>query len=434
MITVAIILLVLLALMGAPLYAIILGAAALGFYTLEIELAVLHIDIYQLSNSVVLMALPLFTFAGFLLSESKTADRMLRLSQAAFGWMPGGMAFVSLIACAFFTALTGGSGVTIVALGALLLPALVKGNYPEKFSLGLVTSSGSLGLLLVPSVPLLIYGIIAQQMSQQLDMPPVEIVDLYLAGLVPALLMIVLMYGYCVWAMRGAAKTGHPVPRQAFDFRELVDALWEARWELPLPLVVLGGIFSGFLVVSEAAAVTALYVLVVEVFLYREITLRKLPGIMRESMIMVGGILLILAVAMAFTDYLVYAGVPEKLFTLIQTHVESKITFLILLNILLLLLGALLDIFAALVIMVPLILPVALRYGIDPVHLGIIFVANMQIGYITPPVGMNLFIASYRFRKKVTELFAATIPFMLVLIIALLMITYIPQLSLWLVR
>ncbi len=434
MITIAILLLILLALMGAPLYAIILGAAALGFYTLDIELAVLHIDIYQLSNSVVLMALPLFTFAGFLLSESKTADRMLRLSQAAFGWMPGGMAFVSLIACAFFTALTGGSGVTIVALGALLLPALVKGNYPERFSLGLVTSSGSLGLLLVPSVPLLIYGIIAQQMSQQLDMPPVEIVDLYLAGLMPALLMIVLLYGYCVWATRGAAKAGHPIPRQPFDFRELVDALWEARWELPLPVVVLGGIFSGFLVVSEAAAVTALYVLVAEVFLYKEISLRKLPAIMRESMIMVGGILLILAVALAFTDYLVYAGVPEKLFTLIQTHVESKIAFLILLNILLLLLGALLDIFAALAIMVPLILPVALRYGIDPVHLGVIFVANMQIGYITPPVGMNLFIASYRFKKRVTELFAATIPFMLVLIVALLMITYIPQLSLWLVR
>ncbi|MDX1805249.1 MAG: TRAP transporter large permease subunit, partial [Alcanivorax sp.] len=244
-----------------------------------------------------------------------------------------------------------------------------------------------------------------------------------------ALLMIVLMYGYCVWATRNTE-----VPRQAFDFRELIDALWETRWELPLPLVVLGGIFSGFLVVSEAAAVTALYVLIAEVFLYREIPVRKLPGIMRESMIMVGGILLILAVALAFTDYLVYAGVPEKLFAFIQTHVHSKVVFLILLNILLLLLGAMLDIFAALVIMVPLILPVALRYGIDPVHLGIIFVANMQIGYITPPVGMNLFIASYRFKRKVTELFVSTIPFMLVLIVALLLITYVPQLSLWLVR
>ena len=429
MIIAGVILLIILALLGAPLFAIILGAAALGFYTLETELAVLHIDIYQMANSVVLMALPLFTFAGFLLSESKTADRMMRLSQAALGWMPGGMAFVALVACAFFTALTGGSGVTIVALGALLLPALAKAGYAERFNLGLMTSSGSLGLLIVPSVPLLIYGIIAQQMSQQLDMPQVDIVDLYLAGLVPALLMILAMYFWCLWAMRK-----HPVPRQAFDMAELRAALWEARWELPLPVVVLGGIFSGFLVVSEAAAVTALYVLIVEVCLYREISLRRLPGIMRESMVMVGGILLILGVALAFTDYLVYASVPEKLFTFIQTHVESKVAFLLLLNLVLLVLGALLDIFAALVIMVPLILPVALRYGIDPVHLGIIFVANMQIGYITPPVGMNLFIASYRFRKSVTELFSATIPFMLVLLAVLLLITYVPELSLFLVR
>ncbi len=429
MIWIAVLVLLLLALLGAPLFAVLQGAAALGFYTQGSPLAVLHIDIYQLSDSVVLMALPLFTFAGFLLSESRTADRLVRLSQAAFGWMPGGMAFVALIACAFFTALTGGSGVTIVALGALLLPALVKAGYPRRFSLGLVTSSGSLGLLLVPSVPLLIYGIIAQQLSQQLAMPAVEIVDLYLAGIGPALLMVVLLYFYCLWANREA-----PVPRQAFRTRELIDALWEARWELPLPFVVLGGIFSGFLVVSEAAAVTALYVLFAEVFLYREIPMRRLPGITREAMVMVGGILLILAVAQAFADYLVYAGIPEQLFQFIQTHVQSKIAFLVLLNILLLVLGAFLDIFAALVIMVPLILPVALRYGIDPVHLGIIFVANMQIGYITPPVGMNLFIASYRFRKSITELFAATLPFMLVLVIALLAITYIPQLSLWLVR
>lgn len=429
MIWLLVLLLVVMALIGAPLFAILIAAAAVGYYGLGIDLAVLHIDIYQISDSVVLMALPLFTFAGFLLSESRTADRMLRLSQATFGWMPGGMAFVALIACALFTALTGGSGVTIVALSGLLLPALRKVSYPERFSTGLITTSGSLGLLLVPSVPLLIYGIIAQQMSQQLDMPSVEIVDLYLAGIVPALLMIALLYLYCLWAMRKA-----PIPRQAFAWRELGGALWEARWELPLPLVVLGGIFSGWLVISEAAAITALYVLIVEVFVYREIALRRLPAIMRESMVMVGGILLILGVAMSFTGYLVYAGVPEQLFGFIQAHVSSKLMFLILLNIVLLLLGAVLDIFAALVIMVPLLLPVAIGYGIDPVHLGIIFVANMQIGYFTPPVGMNLFIASYRFRKSITELYSATLPFMFVLILALLLITYIPQLSLFLVR
>ena len=429
MIAIAVVLLVLLALMGAPLFAVILGAAALGFYAMDTPLSVLHIDMYQLSDSVVLMALPLFTFAGFLLGEARTADRMVRLSQAAFGWMRGGMAFVALIACAAFTALTGGSGVTIVALGGLLFPALVKAGYRERFSLGLVTSSGSLGLLLVPSVPLLIYGIIAQQLSQQLDMPTVRIVDLYLAGLFPALLMVGLLYGWCAWTTRH-----DPVPRQAFNWGELRAALWDMRWELPLPFVVLGGIFSGILVVSEAAAVTALYVLVAEVVLYREIRWRQLPAIMRESMVMVGGILLILAVALAFTDFLVYASVPSDLFAFISTHVESRITFLILLNLLLLLLGAMLDIFAALVIMVPLILPLALRYGVDPVHLGIIFVANMQIGYFTPPVGMNLFIASYRFRRSISELYAATIPFMLVLLIALLLITYWPTLSLVLVR
>jgi len=429
MIIAAVVALVLLALMGAPLFAIILAAAALGYFVLGIDLTVLHIDIYQVSSSVVLMALPLFTFAGFLLGESKTADRMLRLSQAAFGWMPGGMAFVALVACAFFTALTGGSGVTIVALGGLLLPALMKVGYPERFSTGLLTTSGSLGLLLVPSVPLLIYGIIAQQMAQQLPMPSVEIVDLYLAGIGPAILMVVLLYGYCIWAMRK-----NPIPRQGFNWQELRGALWEARWELPLPFVVLGGIFSGWLVISEAAAITALYVLIAQVCLYREIPLRALPRIMRESMIMVGGILLILGVAMSFTGYLVFAGVPEQLFELIQAHVSSKLMFLILLNIVLLLLGAVLDIFAALVIMVPLILPVAINYGIDPVHLGIIFVANMQIGYFTPPVGMNLFIASYRFKKPISELYKATIPFMLVLLIALLVITYVPALSLYWVR
>lgn len=429
MMVLLILLLLVIALMGAPLFAVILAAAAAGYYTLDINLSVLHIDIYQVSASVVLMALPLFTFAGFLLSESKTADRMLRLSQAAFGWMPGGMAFVALVACAVFTALTGGSGVTIVALGGLLLPALLKAGYPKRFSTGLITTSGSLGLLLVPSVPLLIYGIIVQQMSQSLDMPSVEIVDLYLAGILPAILMVVLLYLYCLWAGRKS-----PLPRQAFRWQELRQAAWEARWELPLPFVVLGGIFSGFLVISEAAAITALYVTVVQVFVYREIPLRRLPSVMRESMTMVGGILLILAVAMSFAGYLVFAGIPESLFAFMQQHVSSKLMFLILLNIVLLLLGAVLDIFAALVILVPLILPVAVGYGIDPVHLGIIFVANMQIGYFTPPVGMNLFIASYRFRQPITALYRATLPFMAVLILALLIITYVPALSLYFVR
>lgn len=429
MITAAAILLLILALLGAPLFVVIVGAAALGFLAQGTELSVLHIDIYQLASTVVLMALPLFTFVGYVLGAAKTADRLIRLSQAAFGWMPGGFAFVALTACAGFTALTGGSGVTIVALGALLLPALQKVGYNEKFSLGLVTSAGSLGLLLAPSVPLLIYGIIAQQMSQSIPgMPPVQINDLFIAGILPSVLMIMMLYLWCVWANRH-----DPVPRQAFNWGELKSAMWDMRYELPLPFVVLGGIFSGFLVISEAAAITALYVLIVEMFLYREITFKDLPRITRDSMVMVGGILMILGCAMALTDYIVYADIPDAFFELVQQHVSSKLGFLVLLNVFLLVAGAALDIFPALIIMIPLVLPVALRYGIDPLHLGIIFVANMQIAFIFPPVGMNLFIASYRFGEPVAKLIRASWSFLLVLLVSLLIITYVPELSLWLV-
>jgi len=312
--------------------------------------------------------------------------------------------------------------VTIVALGALLYPALTEAGYRDKFSIGLVTSSGSLGLLLPPSLPLILYGIIAQQMDIGAN---VAISDLFLAGILPALLMVLMLSLWSLWENRR-----NPMPLNSFSAKEAVAALREAVWEIPLPVFVLGGIYGGFFAISEAAAVTAMYVLVVEVFIYKEIKLSQLPSIMRESMVMVGGILLILGVALASTNFLIDAEVPMHLFNLIQAHVTSKIVFLILLNILLLILGAILDIFSALVIMIPIILPVAVNYGIDPVHLGIIFLANMQIGYFTPPVGMNLFIASYRFDKSITELYQAAIPFMIVLLIAVLIITYWPALSL----
>lgn len=422
---------ILLALIGVPLFIIILAGAGLGFLSVDIDipwvykLMVLPIELYRLTESSVLMALPMFALAGYLLSESKTADRLVKLSQTALGWLPGGMIVIGLLTCAFFTMLTGGSGVTIIALGALLLPAFTKSGYQDRFSLGLITTSGSLGLLLPPAIPLILYAIIAQQM----DIPNVDISDLFLAGLLPALLMILALYGYGLWANRH-----QHIPTQPFNLRALLQALNEAKWELAIPVIVLGGIFSGILVVSDAAAVTALYVLIIEVFIYKEIPLKKVPKIMRDSMIMVGGILLILGVAMAFTNFLVDAQVPERLFELIQQNIDSKLTFLLLLNVLLLILGAILDIFAALVIMVPLILPVAMNYGIDPVHLGIIFVANMQIGYFTPPVGMNLFIASYRFRRSITDLYKATIPFMFVLLAVVLLITYVPWFSLVFVR
>lgn len=419
--------LLILAFLGAPLFAIILAASMVGFYTMEVDLVVVAVELFRLADTPLLLALPLFTFAGYLLSESQTSQRLIRLTQAFLGWLPGGMAMVAFVACALFTAFTGASGVTIVALGALLYPALKQSGYSEKFSLGLVTTSGSLGLLLPPSLPLILYGILVQQMGLG---EPFTLKELFLAGLLPALLMLVML---SLWSFQSTRS--QTIPVVPFSLKNVRGALWEAKWEIPLPLCVLGGIYGGFFAVSEAAAITVMYVLVVEVLIYREIKMRMLARIMRESMVMVGGILLILGVAMAFTNFLIDAEVPGQLFEVIQEHVHDKLTFLILLNILLLVLGALLDIFAALVIMVPLILPVALQYDVHPIHLGIIFLANMQIGYFTPPVGMNLFIASYRFNKSVVTLYKATIPFMLVLLVALLLITYVPELSLfWLSR
>ena len=414
--------LIFLALSGMPIFAVIAATALIGFYLSDIEVTVVAIELYRIVDTPMLVALPLFTLAGYLLAESKASHRLVRTAQAAIGWLPGGLGVIALVTCAFFTAFTGASGVTIVAIGALLYPALVKVGFSDKFSLGLVTSSGSLGLLLAPSLPLILYGIVAQQSGLG---EPFSIQDLFIAGLLPAALMVVLLSLWAVWQQR---EQWHQ--RQRFTASELRAALWEARWELPLPFVVFGGIYAGWLAVSETAAVVALYVLIVEVLLYKDIKVSALPDVFRKGMIMAGSIILILGVALALTNIIVDAEIPARLFDFVKQHVDSKYTFLILLNIFLLLLGAVLDIFSALVIMVPLILPLAVGYGIHPVHLGIIFLANMQIGYMTPPVGMNLFIASYRFKKPITELYSASLPFMVILLVALMLITYWPWLSL----
>ena len=426
MIYLLIAILILLALLGAPLFCIIIAAAMMGFYFEGIDLSVMAIELYRIADTPILMALPLFTFAGYILGESNSSKRLVKLTQAFFGWMPGGLAIVAFIVCALFTAFTGASGVTIVAMGALLYPALKETGYKDKFSLGLITTSGSLGLLLPPSLPLILYGVIAQQMSSGQE---ISIEKLFIAGILPAILMIILLSFWSIWANRN-----NQIPLIPFCLKTALSAAREAIWEIPLPFFVFTGIYSGFFAVSEAAAVTAMYVLIVEVFIYKEIKLAKLASIIRESMVMVGGILLILGVSLAFTNYLIDTEVPMKLFILCQTFVSSKLLFLILLNIFLLILGAMLDIFSAIIIMVPLLLPVALEYGIDPIHLGIIFLANMQIGYFTPPVGMNLFIAGYRFKKPIIEIYKATIPFMLVLLLAVLIITYLPWLSLVLIN
>ncbi len=415
------ILLIVMLLFGAPLFTIIAAAAMLGFYTADIPLAVIATEIYRLAEMPVLVAIPLFTFAGYLMGEGGAPKRLVRLTDALIGWMPAGLAVVAILASALFTAFTGASGVTIIALGALLYPALRQAGYRENFNLGLLTTSGSLGLLFAPSIPLILYGIIAQQMDTG---GQVSINAMFLAGILPGLLMVMLLVMFSLWENRH-----RHMDLQPFDGRELLAALRESIWELPLPFVVLGGIFSGYFAVSEAAAVTALYVLAIEVFVRKEIGLKRLPEVMRDSMVLIGGIMIILGMSLASTNYLIDAEIPTKIFSFIREHVDSKLAFLILLNIFLLGLGAILDIFSALVLVVPLILPVAMDFGIHPVHLGIIFLANMQIGYFTPPVGMNLFIASYRFNKSVSQLYRATLPFFFILLGAVLIITYWPQLS-----
>jgi tripartite ATP-independent transporter DctM subunit len=417
-------LLLLLALLRTPLFVVIALSAMLGFYSQGIDLQVISIEIYRLGEMPVLIAIPLFTFAGYLLGESNASTRLVNLTNALIGWIPGGLAIVTIFACALFTAFTGASGITIVALGGLLYPALKQAGYPENFNLGLLTSSGSLGLLFAPALPLILYGVVAQQMD--LDQP-VAINDLFLAGIMPGLLMLLMLSVYAMLQPR------ENEPRERFDTARAFAALREARWEIPLPILVLGGIYGGYFAVSEAAAVTALYVLVVEVLIMREVRFGELPRVMRDSMVLVGGIMIIVGVSLASTNYLIDNEVPTRMFAFIQQHIDEKLTFLILLNLFLLLLGMMLDIFSALVIVVPIILPIAVGYGIHPLHLGIIFLANMQLGYFTPPVGMNLFIASYRFDKPVMTLYLATIPFFVVLLVAVLIITYWPALSLALI-
>ncbi len=405
--------------LGAPLFTVFSGLTLFLLFFAHIDSSAMIIEMHRIATTPILVAIPLFTFAGYLLSESKAPKRLIGLTDAFLGWLPGGLSIIALITCSAFTALTGATGLTIIALGGILLPALLHGKYPEKFSLGLVTNSGTLGLLFPPSLPIIIYAIVSK----------VPISQLFLAGLLPGILMVVLLSAFSVQKAIGAE-----VPRTKLDMRRMLRALREAVWELPLPLVVLGGIYSGYFAVSEAAAITAVYVFLVEVMIYRDIKWRELPGVMRKSMVLVGGILIILGAALGFTNYLIDAEVPMKLFNLFKAYTDSPFVFLILLNLFLLVVGCLLDIFSALIVVVPLITPVANAYGINLIHLGIIFLANLQIGALTPPVGMSLFISSLRFEQPMSKIIMASLPFIAVLLFVLAIITYVPWLSLSLIR
>jgi len=412
------VLLILLAILGAPLFAVIATSAMLGFTREETDLMNMAIEFLGVAELPFLTAIPLFTLAGFILSESNAPKRLVRMTGALIGWMPAGLAIVSLAACAFFTAFTGASGVTIIALGALLYPALKHDGYPDRFNLGLITASGSLGLLFAPSLPLILYGVIS---GESID-------KLFRAGILPGILMIVMLSAWSLWVNRGNRQM-----IKKFSWKELGLAAREAIWEIPLPFVVLGGIYSGFLAVSDAAAITALYVLIVEVAILREIRVSELPRIIRSSMVLVGGILIILAVSLASTNYMISAGIPQMLLGYVSGMVTSQTTFLLLLLAFLLVLGAILDIFSAIVLVVPLILPIAAGFDVHPIHLGIVFLAAMELGYLTPPVGLNLFISSYRFEKSILHVYSATFPFLMILLLSVILIAFWPDLSLWLV-
>jgi tripartite ATP-independent transporter DctM subunit len=377
------------------------------------------IEMHRIATTPILVAIPLFTFAGYLLSESLAPRRLIGLTDAILGWLPGGLSIIVLTTCAAFTALTGATGLTIIALGGILYPALLQGKYPEKFSLGLVTNSVTLGLLFPPSLPIIIYAIVSK----------LQVNQLFLAGVLPCILMVVLLSTFSI-----QKAVVSEVPRTKFDMTRMFKALREAAWELPLPIVVLGGIYSGYFAVSEAAAITAVYVFLVEVVIYRDIKWRELPQVMRKSMVLMGGILIILGSALGLTNYLIDAEVPMKMFNLIKAFTESPFIFLIILNLFLLVVGCLMDIFSALIVVVPLIMPIANAYGIHPVHLGIIFLTNLQIGASTPPVGMNLFISSLRFEKPMIRIILASLPFIAILLFTLAVITYVPWLSLALLK
>lgn len=407
------------ALLGKPLFAVIGGAAMLFYLSAPepLDLTSIFTEMATIVDQPVFVTIPLFVLAGALLAESQAPTRLVNLSRALVGWMPGGLAVVATASCAFFTAFTGASGVTIVALGGLLLPILTGEKYPEKFSLGLLTTGGSLGLLFPPSLPIIVYGLIAK----------VDIDRLFVAGVIPGALLVCAISAYAM----AVGSTAH-VPRHPFNARALGRALLRAAPELPIPVIIVGGIYSGFITAIEASAATAFYVFLVEVLVYRDVKLRDVPGVMRRTAELVGAIVVILGMAMGLKNYLVDAEVPQRILALMKAEITSPLTFLLVLNGFLLVVGCLLDIFSATLVVVPLVAPLAAQYGIDPLHLGIVFLTNLEIGYLTPPVGLNLFLASLRFRRPTLEIARVALPFLAILLVCLAAITYVPSLSTWL--
>ena len=401
---------------GAPIFIGLGGLAILFFWRDWTPLSAIPAEAYRIVVSPTLPTIPLFTLAGYILAESNASERLVKLFRAAFGWIPGGTPVVLVLLCGFFTALTGGSGVTILALGGLLMPLLIKEGYSKLFSLGLITVAGSLGLLFPPSLPLIIYGVTAG----------VSVKAIFLAGIVPGLIRISMIGGWAVWQGKVQA-----VKRHSLKWADIKSSLWEAKWEAVIPVFILFGIFGGFTTLVETAAMTAVYVIIIEVFVHKDLDWSNMKTIILDCATLIGGVLIILGVAMGLTSYLVDAQIPLHLLGWVKSTIQSKILFLLMLNIFLLAVGCMMDIFSAIIIVVPLITPLGAYFGIDPVHLAIIFIANLELGFLTPPVGINLFLSAYRFDEDMPTIYKSTLPFFIVMLVSVLAITYIPILSTW---
>lgn len=417
--------LILMALIEVPLFLVIGGASITCFYYLDQDFAAIEtviIEMNRLTSMPVLVALPLFTLAGSILTETAAPKRIMNLMQQLLGWIPGGLGIAALCSCAFFTALTGASGVTIVALGGLLYPILREKGYQENFTLGLLTTSGSRGMLFPPSLPIILYGVIAQ----------LNIDQIYLAALMPGIIMIaaVGVYIFAYEYLRQRNDTQSSTQTVSFSPAKLANSFLTALWDLPIILIIIIGVYGGFTTVPEVSVLVVTYILIVSCFIKKEIhPIKQLPKIISEGMVLSGSIVVILAVALGFTSFLISEEIPQRILESIVSFTDNKYIFLLGLNIFLLGVGCVMDIFSAIIIIVPIIAPIALQFGIHPIHLCIIFLCNLEIGYSTPPVGINLFIASLKFKKPVTTLYKAALPYLAIVILVLILITYVPILS-----
>lgn len=404
---------------GAPIFVGLGGIAVLFFWKDFIPASAIPTEAYRIVVSPTLATIPLFTLAGYILAESGASKRMVKLFRVLFGWIPGGTPVVIVILCGFFTALTGGSGVTILALGGLLYPLMIREGYSRSFSLGLITVAGSLGLLFPPSLPAIIYGVTAG----------VSVKDIFIGGLVPGILLVLMVAGFAVWHGKRTKKEYYE-----FNFSEILNVVWETKWEIIIPILILAGVFGGYTTLVETAALTIVYIFIIEVFIYKDLKINDLSKIVIDCAILIGGVLIILGVAMGLTSYFVDAEIPTRLLHWVEASIHSKYVFLLMLNIVLLGVGCMMDIFSAIIVIVPLISQIGTHFGIHPVHLAVIFIANMELGFLTPPVGMNLFLSAYRFGEDMPTVYKATLPFFLIRLLAVLAITYIPFLTLGLLK